>query len=194
MTARSSRRAAIFCTTPNGGDGGVWQAGKGLTADATGNIYFSIGNGTFDAEHRRLGLRHVLHEAQPDAASVLDWFAPFDEQSQSNARLGPRQHRGCRYPRHDRLCSAAGQSSARRFCWTRPISASSRRTARTKCWTALNGVSGNDQVGQNPICLGQRHLQICLSVAWRPAVEQFRYDPSVGNFNPKGILPAGGSG
>ncbi len=39
----------VFCTTPNGGDGGIWQAGKGLTADADGNIYLSVGNGTFDA-------------------------------------------------------------------------------------------------------------------------------------------------
>lgn len=38
----------VFCTTPNGKEGGVWQMGGGLAADADGNIFFQTGNGTFD--------------------------------------------------------------------------------------------------------------------------------------------------
>jgi hypothetical protein len=45
----SLRRVLIKCTTPNGADGGIWQSGAGLTADALGNVYLSTGNGTFDA-------------------------------------------------------------------------------------------------------------------------------------------------
>jgi hypothetical protein len=39
----------VFCTTPNGIEGGIWQMGGGLAADANGNIFVSTGNGTADA-------------------------------------------------------------------------------------------------------------------------------------------------
>ena len=45
----SLRRVLIKCITPNGIEGGIWQSGAGLTADALGNVYLSVGNGTFDA-------------------------------------------------------------------------------------------------------------------------------------------------
>ncbi|MGA3241620.1 MAG: hypothetical protein ABSG03_35610 [Bryobacteraceae bacterium] len=45
----SLRRVLIKCMTPNGIEGGIWQSGAGLTADALGNVYLSTGNGTFDA-------------------------------------------------------------------------------------------------------------------------------------------------
>ncbi|HKV04258.1 MAG TPA: hypothetical protein VJO53_04025, partial [Candidatus Acidoferrales bacterium] len=35
-------------TTQNGQEGGIWMAGDGPAADASNNIYFLIGNGTFD--------------------------------------------------------------------------------------------------------------------------------------------------
>ena len=38
----------VFCTTPEGEAGGVWQMGAGLAADADGNIFLQTGNGTFD--------------------------------------------------------------------------------------------------------------------------------------------------
>lgn len=34
--------------TPNGGEGGIWQMGAGLAADADGNLYVQTGNGSFD--------------------------------------------------------------------------------------------------------------------------------------------------
>jgi hypothetical protein len=45
----SLRRVLIKCITPNGIDGGIWQAGAGLAADSLGNVYLSTGNGSFDA-------------------------------------------------------------------------------------------------------------------------------------------------
>jgi hypothetical protein len=43
--AATLKQLGIFCATPNGGQGGIWQAGEGLVADAAGNIYCGSGNG-----------------------------------------------------------------------------------------------------------------------------------------------------
>jgi hypothetical protein len=38
----------VLNLTPNGSEGSIWQSGGGLAADAQGNIYALIANGTFD--------------------------------------------------------------------------------------------------------------------------------------------------
>ena len=38
----------VLCTTPNGAQGGVWQAGEGLVADRDGFVYVGTGNGDTD--------------------------------------------------------------------------------------------------------------------------------------------------
>ncbi len=45
----SLSQVALYSVDPNGTDGGIWMAGGGLATDASGDIYFSSGNGTFDA-------------------------------------------------------------------------------------------------------------------------------------------------
>ena len=56
------------------GMGGVWQAGNGLVADKSGNIYFMTGNGGFDG-NLRYGSNFV--ELDPDL-KVKSWFAPWN--------------------------------------------------------------------------------------------------------------------
>jgi len=41
-------QTAVYATTPNGTDGGIWLTGAGLTFDASNNMYVVTGNGTFD--------------------------------------------------------------------------------------------------------------------------------------------------
>lgn len=41
-------QTTVLDLTPNGNEGSVWQSGGGLAADAQGNIYALIANGTFD--------------------------------------------------------------------------------------------------------------------------------------------------
>lgn len=43
--ADTLQKRGVFCTTPNGAKGGIWQAGEGLSADAAGNVYLGTGNG-----------------------------------------------------------------------------------------------------------------------------------------------------
>ncbi len=39
-------QTVLFNSTPNGGQGGIWQSGRGLVGDALGSIYFATGNST----------------------------------------------------------------------------------------------------------------------------------------------------
>ena len=48
----------VFCTTPGGEMGGIWQAGNGPAADDQGNLYLMTGNGSFDPE-RQTVRQHV---------------------------------------------------------------------------------------------------------------------------------------
>src|SRR5207302_6018705 len=47
--ASSLAQTSVLNLVPNGGEGGIWMSGASPAADASGNIYFLQGNGTFDA-------------------------------------------------------------------------------------------------------------------------------------------------
>jgi hypothetical protein len=69
--------------TPNGDQGGIWQDGDGLAADTLGNIYFMVGNGTFDAyltgqANNDYGMSYLKLSPNGDLLSVADYFTPFD--------------------------------------------------------------------------------------------------------------------
>lgn len=44
--AKSLKLIAVHCTTPDWGEGGVWQSGGGLAADEAGAVYAVCGNGS----------------------------------------------------------------------------------------------------------------------------------------------------
>ena len=45
----SLSQVALYSDAPNGTEAGIWMSGGGLATDASGDIYLSTGNGTFDA-------------------------------------------------------------------------------------------------------------------------------------------------
>jgi uncharacterized protein (TIGR03437 family) len=66
-------QVAAFNTTPNGGAGGIWQAGRAPAVDQDGNVYVISGNGNFDGQTNFSGA--VIKLAGADL-SVLDWYTP----------------------------------------------------------------------------------------------------------------------
>ncbi|HEY0746450.1 MAG TPA: fibronectin type III domain-containing protein [Steroidobacteraceae bacterium] len=76
----------VFATTPNQvgsvsySRGGIWMSGGAPAADANGNLYFSTGNGTFDADSGGSNFGDTtLKLATASGLSVADWFTPADQ-------------------------------------------------------------------------------------------------------------------
>lgn len=73
-----------FCVTPNGDQGGIWQSGNGLAADTVGNIFFMVGNGSFDANKSGsdYGMSYVRLTAK-GGLRVADYFTPYNAIAES---------------------------------------------------------------------------------------------------------------
>ncbi|MGA9797564.1 MAG: IPT/TIG domain-containing protein [Terriglobales bacterium] len=78
--ASTLQQIAIFSTTPNGTDGGIWQSGVGLVGDAGGNVYAMTGNGDFTANTsgKDYGDSFVKF-GTANGLSVSDYFTPADQ-------------------------------------------------------------------------------------------------------------------
>ena len=77
----SLQQQAVWASTPNGQLGGIWMSGGGLAADAEGNVYVSIGNGTFDTSGTPtdFGDSIVKLTLSGGQLNVADYFTPYDE-------------------------------------------------------------------------------------------------------------------
>jgi hypothetical protein len=82
MGYNSSTLAQVFAKAvtnpaPNQGcvRGGIWDAGAGPAADASGNIYASTGNGIYDGTQN---YGDTAFKMSP-TGSILDWFTPFNQ-------------------------------------------------------------------------------------------------------------------
>jgi len=75
----SLAQEAIFNSTPNGVEGGIWMGGGGLSADASGNLYLATGNGDWNGTS---DFGDSVVKLGPPASGrfpVLDYFTPFDQ-------------------------------------------------------------------------------------------------------------------
>jgi hypothetical protein len=68
----------VFCTTPNGRDGGVWQMGGGLAADTDGILYVSTGNGVVDDNDDYGQSILKLTPVNGNTLTLADFFTPAD--------------------------------------------------------------------------------------------------------------------
>lgn len=70
--ATTLAQEAVFANTPSGNEGGIWQAGQAPSFDASGNVYLSTGNGTWDGVQN---FGSTVLKLSP-SLQVLDWFTP----------------------------------------------------------------------------------------------------------------------
>jgi len=179
-------QTASFCTTPNGGDGGIWMAGKGLTADNNGYIYCSVGNGTFDANAGGPDYGMCYLKLRASDLSVADWFSPFDEQAQSNQDLDTGNSGLVGIPGTTRLFGGATKFGAG-FLLDSTNMGHFTSGGPDKAVLRLNNLTPNDSVGQNPICWDASSSKYVYLWANGAPVEQFSYNASTGTFTPAGI-------
>ena len=70
--AISLTQTAVFNSTPNGGEGGIWMSGGGPALDSSGNMFLSTGNGTVN-----------------DTTSTVPPLAPNNDFGESFVNLNP---------------------------------------------------------------------------------------------------------
>lgn len=74
FNASTLATVATWNVTPTGTEGGIWMGGAGPAADASGNIFVAVGNGTWDGTVN-FGQSIVKLDA---GLHVTDFFAPFN--------------------------------------------------------------------------------------------------------------------
>jgi hypothetical protein len=65
----------LFGDAPNGSKAGIWMNGDGAACDATGNVYFITGDGTFTVATGGVDYGDSFMKMSPSGA-VLDYFTP----------------------------------------------------------------------------------------------------------------------
>lgn len=76
--ATTLQQTFALCITPNNEGAGVWQGGGGLATDATGNIYFATGDGTFNVNTGGIDYGDSYVKMSPTGV-ILDYFTPHDQ-------------------------------------------------------------------------------------------------------------------
>ena len=79
--AATLKQTAVWNVTPTKRNGGIWQAGSGPAADASGNVYVMTGNGPFDADRggKNFGDSFVKLKLEGPALAVKDFFTPCNQ-------------------------------------------------------------------------------------------------------------------
>jgi hypothetical protein len=87
------KQTTVLNLTPNGDEGGLWQAGAGPAVDSAGNLYVLMGNGTFDVTLNAGGFPgkgdygngFVKISTAAGTTAVADYFTMSNAVSESNA-------------------------------------------------------------------------------------------------------------
>lgn len=80
-SASTLQPAGAFITTPQGGQGAIWEAGGGPAADTEGFIYVPTGNGTFDFSSggTDFGDSILKLNSVQNGFTVNDYFTPYNQ-------------------------------------------------------------------------------------------------------------------
>ena len=83
------QQVAVFNTTPNGIEGGLWQSGAAPAVDENGNIYLMAGNGTTSISTGGVDYSEALinFNFTGSALAISDYFLPTNFQSLNNSDL-----------------------------------------------------------------------------------------------------------
>jgi hypothetical protein len=72
----------VYCDTPDGGLGGIWESGMGIAADANGDLYITTGNGTVDQNNpedlRNRGESALKLTPSGSGMIIKSFFTPSD--------------------------------------------------------------------------------------------------------------------
>ncbi len=82
--AATLTQLAAFNDTPDGTQGGIWQAGAAPTFDSQGNLYTITGNGSFDGA---TNFGQSVLKLSAKTLGVLDFFAPANYGALNDADL-----------------------------------------------------------------------------------------------------------
>ena len=77
-SASTLAQVAVFNDTPNGSQGGVWMSGGGMSADVSGNVYVSIGNGTTDGQTGGVDWGDAVVKFPASGLTISDYFIPYN--------------------------------------------------------------------------------------------------------------------
>ena len=81
--ARTLRQVGVFNDTPDGDEGGIWMSGGAPAFDAAGNLYFSTGNGSFNANlgQHDFGDSVVKLSTGSGKLEAVDFFTPYNQET-----------------------------------------------------------------------------------------------------------------
>jgi hypothetical protein len=73
----------VYCSTPDGTEGGIWMAGAAPSADASGNIYISVANGTTGSaldptDLTNRGESFLKLTPTGTNLAITSWFTPYN--------------------------------------------------------------------------------------------------------------------
>jgi hypothetical protein len=92
FSADTLAQTSVLNLTPNGNDGGIWMAGTAPAADSSGNMFFIIGNGTFDTTLNANGFpvngdcgNCFVKLSTSAGLKLADYFTPHNTVAESNA-------------------------------------------------------------------------------------------------------------
>lgn len=83
FNAKTLAQEAVWESTPSGSEGGIWMAGAAPSVDENGNLYVSVGDGTFDGT---TNFGEAVVKLSPDL-QVLDYFAPYNLSSYNSSNI-----------------------------------------------------------------------------------------------------------